>query len=475
MRVIESPGHDIFLALDQRESRAGEQGAMRRGGTTTGALAAWLRRAAPGWRRPAALVPLTAPLLAFLVVNRSWPGVVAMAMAGLVLLAACGPVTVLGLLPLSLLGGVVPGRTTVTLGAIGVVTLVTGVQVLAGRRRLRPPHLWMLFFGMLVLLAYVFPAFGPGGAPDRLSDLICLLAGLGLTAAVTASPPSPRVATGVTAAVGAAAAGWVLLAGHHADGRLEGLGLNPNYLGAFLALPLVAAVGLARHRHRPAWLLPAAVCLAAMVATESRGAFAAGAAGVALVLIQGRRRRIQALIVIAVIAFGTAFPGLVDAAEHVAAGGRRAAELSEDSSIRAHVAWCAAKVAVQHPLRGLGYGMFPSYAENSPQLGIYIATHNDYLRLAAETGILSLITFLALIWLAMKGRGSAEPAVSRAVVAAYAVGLLFANELANLVVSMPFWLALGCLLAAPDQRENHITSAQGVQQHDRQPGRGPHR
>ena len=32
--------------------------------------------------------------------------------------------------------------------------------------------------------------------------------------------------------------------------------------------------------------------------------------------------------------------------------------------------------------------------------------------------------------------------------AAYAVGLFFANELANLVVSTPFWLSLGCLLAA---------------------------
>jgi O-antigen ligase len=465
MRVIESPGHDIFLALDQRKSRAGEQGAMRRGGTTTGALAAWLRRAAPGWARPVSLLPLAAPLAAFLAVNRSWPGVVAMGIAGLTLLAACGPPAVLGLLPLSLAGGAIPGWTIVTVGAIGVVTVVGGIHVVAGRRPLGPPHLWLAFLGVLLLLAHLFPAFtSGGGSPDHRNDLICLLAGLGATAAVAVSPPAPRAVAGVTAAVGAVAACWLLVAGDRAQGRLEGLGLNPNYLGAYLALPLVAAVGLAWHRRRPIWLVPAAACLAGMVATQSRGAFVAGAVGVGLVLIQGRRRGVQALVLITAITVGTAFPGLVDAAEHVATGGRPATQLTENSSIREHVAWSAAQVALRHPLRGIGYGMFPSYAENSPELGIYIATHNDYLRLAAEAGILSLVAFLMLIWLAMKGRGSGDTAVLRAMTTAYAVGLLFANELANLVVSMPFWLAMGCLLAAADRRDDHITSTRGVPQ-----------
>jgi O-Antigen ligase len=461
--VIRSPGDDIFLAPDQRESRAGGQGAMRRGGTTTGALAARLRRAASHWARPVSLVPLTGPLVTFLVVNRSWPGVVAVAMAGLTLLAACGPLAVLGLVPLSLLGGAVPGCTTVTLGAIGVVTVVTAVQVVAGHRRLRLPHLWMALLGLLLLLAYLFPAVNAGPAPDRFSDLICLLAGLGLTAAIAASPPPPRAMAAVTAAVGGVTAGWLLLAGDRADGRLEGLGLNPNYLGAFLALPLIAAVGLARHR-RPIWLVPGAACLAGMVATQSRGAFIAGAVGVAIVLLQGRRRGTQAVIVLAAIGLGTVFPRVIDAAQHVAVGGRQAAELSQNSSIREHVAWCAVRVAVEHPLRGIGYGMFPSYAENSPRLGIYIATHNDFLRLAAEAGIVSLGAFLVLIWLGMKRPGQGELAIPRAMTAAYAVGLLFANELANLVVSMPFWLALGCLLAAPRSRGTHITTAQEVQQ-----------
>ena len=47
---------------------------------------------------------------------------------------------------------------------------------------------------------------------------------------------------------------------------------------------------------------------------------------------------------------------------------------------------------------------------------------------------------------------SGDLAIARAVVAAYAVGLFFANELANLLVSMAFWLSLGCLLAAASHK-----------------------
>lgn len=432
---------------------------MRRGGTTTGALAATLRRAAA---RPSSLLPLIAPVVAYLVVNRSWPAVVAVALAGLVVLAVCGPVAVLGLVPVSLLAGAVPGGTTITLGAVAVVTLVVAVQLVAGTRRPRPPHVWITLLGLLILLSFFFPATGATPVPNRLSDLISLLAGLGLVAAVAASPPSPQALARVTAVAGALAAGWVLMLGERADGRLQGLGLNPNYLGALLALPLVAAIGLALRHRRPVWLVPAAACFAAMVDTRSRGAFVAGAVGVAIVLIQGRRRPIQVLVVAAGIAVGVVFPGTIDAAERVAAGSRRAAELSQNSAIREHVAWFAARTAAEHPLRGIGYGTFPSYAESSSRVGIYIATHNDYLRLAAEMGIPALVVFLLLIWLGVKSPASGDSAVPLAMTAAYAVGLLFANELANLIVSMPFWLALGCLLAAPASRELHITSAQGV-------------
>jgi O-antigen ligase len=432
----------MISARDQR-IRAG----TRRGGAVA-------ERLATGRLRPWAAALVVSPLITFLVVNRAWRGVAAVAMAALVLAVVSAPAAVLGLIPLSMLG-----RTRLMLGAVAVVTLVAAVRTVAGFRRLRPAHLWIAVLALLLLIAFVFPAVRLTTAGDRPADLITLLAGLGLLAAVTAAPPPARAVAAVTALAGGTAAGCLLLYGHRMHGRLEGLTLNPNYLGGLLALPLVAAVGLAWRHRRPGWLVPAGICLAGMVATQSRGAFAAAVVGVAIVVMQGRRRGLQVLVVSVAVLSAVVFPGTIDVAQHAAVGGRGAAELSHNTSVREHVAWFAARVAAGHPLRGIGYDMFPAYAGGSPDLGLYLATHNDYLRLAAEAGILALIAFLVLIWLGLKNPGP-ELAVARAMTAAYAVGLLFANELANLVVSTPFWLALGCLLAAP-RRPGPITSEQG--------------
>jgi O-antigen ligase len=399
------------------------------------------------WPLMAAL--MTGPVITYLVLDRAWRGVAAVAVAALVLAALGGPAAALGLIPLSLLG-----RTRLTLAAVAVVALVTAVRTVAGFRRLRPAHLWIAALALLLLIAFVFPAVRLT-VDHRSADLITLLAGLGLLAAVTAAPPPARGVAAVTALAGGTAACGLLLAGQRLHGRLEGLTLNPNYLGGLLALPLVAAIGLAWRRRRPLWLVPAAPCLAGMVATQSRGAFAAAAVGTAIVVMQGRRRGLQVLVVSVTVLSAVVFPGTIDAAQHAAVGARGAAELTHNTSVREQVAWFAARVAAEHPLRGIGYDMFPAYAGGSPDLGLYLATHNDYLRLAAEAGVLALVAFLALIWLGLRSPSpdgapdTGDLAVARAMTAAYAVGLLFANQLANLVVSTPFWLALGCLLAAP--------------------------
>ncbi|HZE30990.1 MAG TPA: O-antigen ligase family protein [Actinoallomurus sp.] len=425
-----------------------------------GAAAARIRRAAEGRVRTWWLLVPVSPVITFLAVSRSWRAFAVVALAGLAVLAVCGPVAMLALIPLSLLGGILPAGTTITLAAVAAVALVAGVQFVAGTRRPRLAHLWIALFALVSVAAFVFPATGSVAEPDRLVDLFCLLAGLGLVAAVTGSPPPPGAVIRVTALAGGLAAAYVLLLGERVGGRLQGLSLNPNYLGAFLALPFVAAAGLAYRHRRPVWLLPAGACLAGMAATQSRGAFVAGVAGIAILVMQGRRIRIQALIAIVTIVAGMVFPTAIGVVERLAVGGREAAVLSHDTEVRERVAGFAARVAAGHPLRGIGYGMFPSYADS--RFGVRIATHNDYLRLAAEMGVLALAAFLVLLWLGHKGPAPGDLAVPRAVTGTYAVGLLFANELTNLVVSTPFWLALGCLLAS----RNHISTAQGVH-HDR--------
>jgi O-antigen ligase len=275
-----------------------------------------------------------------------------------------------------------------------------------------------------------------------------------LLAVTIVLPPRSRYLARLIALTGAVAAAYVLLRGDYVDGRLEGLGCNTNYLGTLLALPLVASIGLVRYTRTPRWLVPAAVCFIAMTDTQSRGAFLAAAAGIAFVLIQDRPVRWQLVIVSVVgVLVTAAFSGNLLAIENFGAGGRPVTELSANSSVRLQVAELAIHVAVEHPLRGIGYWMFPMYATQAPGFRDYLQTHNDYLRLAAEAGIPALILFLVLMWLGTRRRLSSDLALLRAVVVTYAVGLLFANPLANLVISTPFWVALGCLLShVPETR-----------------------
>lgn len=426
-------------------------------------------------RRPATVAALAmAPLLTCLVLSRPWLGMLAVAGAMLILLALYAPVMAsVCLVPAALLGASQSGGEAMAFGGIAVVAGAVALRAVAAAtpvaprwlpevRLARGSHGWIVLLALLLIVSFCFPSVTLGTPPSRFVDLAGVLAGLALVAAAIADPPSPGTLARVIALGGAAAGAYALAGGDQVAGRLQGFGLNPNYLGAMLVLPLVAAAGLTRRTRRPLWLVPAAVCLAGIIATESRGGLLATAAGVAVVLVDGRPRKVQALIVAAVAVACTVLPGGTDTAEHVAAGGRPAVELSSNTEVREQAARFAAEVAAGHPLQGIGYGMFPPYAERSERLGLYIATHNDYLRLAAEAGILTLAVFLVLLWRGMRGRRHGDLAVLRAVVVAYAAGLFFANQLANLVISMPFWLSLGCLLAAPPGR-TRFASSQGEQ------------
>jgi hypothetical protein len=441
--------------------------------TADSARTAWALR--PVLMRGAPVLPAVAsPVLTYLLLRHESRMSLAVAAAALLFLAARRLSTALLLLiPMALVDAVFSGGTFTLLGT-SVLVLVVAVRMMAGALPVHSAHVWIGVLACLVLASYLAPATTT--ATPLPSDLNGLLAGLGVLAVAVASPAHPRGLARVTALAGAFAACYVLVRGEHASGRLEGLGLNTNYLGALLAVPLVAAVGLIRRDRNPAWLAPCGVCLVAIAETQSRGAFLAAAVGIAVLCIRGRPVKLQAAVVAAAVVVAVALPGILGAVEHLAAGHRQTSELSSNSAVRKDAATFAAHVIWEHPVRGIGYGMFPSYAARSPHFGIYIATHDDYLRLGAEAGAGALAAFLVLLWLGTRGRRPGDEAVLQAIVLTYAMGLFFANLLANLVVSMPFWLSLGCLLAnAPNIRRSNRVSVRKVQTDDRQSDRDPHR
>src|SRR6185437_9979276 len=114
-----------------------------------------------------------------------------------------------------------------------------------------------------------------------------------------------------------------------------------NYFGALLAVPTAAGVGLARAERRLLWLVPSAVCLAAIVQTHSRGAALATVAGAVLVMLANP---------------------LADAV----VSGRNAEQLHVNNRVRLDAAQLALVEAVRHPVAGIGYGEFPAVAAADP-------------------------------------------------------------------------------------------------------------
>lgn len=348
----------------------------------------------------------------------------------------------LGLVPAAALAD--PHGMALSALGLGAVFLLLLRMVCHGLRP-RPDLTLILLLTVTVSVSYLLPQSDPGPVPSW-TGWALLLVGLGILAASMAYPPDPRRVAQLTAVAGAFTAGSLLLRGEYATDRLTGLGLNPNYVGAALALPLVAAIGLARLDRSALWLPPALLCGAAIVQTRSRGAFLMVAAGLACALLAGRPRRHKVFISLLLLVPTLALPGTLDSMGDGLTGNRSSTELTANTEVRKEAAWLAVRVAADHPFRGIGYAMFPEYARSS-SLGIYINTHNDFLRLAAESGLVSLALFTALLWRGLARRHTGHHAVLQSLGVAYAVGMLFANTLTDLIVSVPFWVALGCVLA----------------------------
>jgi O-antigen ligase len=212
-------------------------------------------------------------------------------------------------------------------------------------------------------------------------------------------------------------------------------------------VPAAAGVGLARVERRFLWLVPSVLCVAAIVQTHSRGAAIAAAAGVAIALIAGQpvRRQIAgaALATVAGVVLVLVANPLADAV----VSGRNTEQLHVNNRVRFDAAQLAVVEAVHHPVKGIGYGEFPAVAAADPHVDLYMNTHNDYLRLAAEAGVATLLLFLLVVGAALFARAGPVFLPLVAGVAAGAANLFFANTLANLTVSGVFWICLGTLLA----------------------------
>ncbi len=191
-------------------------------------------------------------------------------------------------------------------------------------------------------------------------------------------------------------------------GRLEGAAGDPNLLAAGLVPALVLALGLVPLRRDPIWRWSAAVGVGVLAlgiaASGSRGALVAALGTVVLAMVALPRRRVQVVILSAVVVSVAAVwfsmsPGLWQRVTRVDDRGAGREDLWK-------VAWA---VAGDHPVAGVGLENFTVVSgDYTLRVGslqnVDLITvrphevHNVYLQMLAETGVIGLALFSAFVF-----------------------------------------------------------------------------
>jgi len=240
-------------------------------------------------------------------------------------------------------------------------------------------------------------------------------------------------------------------------GRHGGLGLNPNYVGLMISVGIVLAVGLAlRHERKIAYLCAPGLLLG-MAFSQSRGAVLAVAVGLVILLLTQsgllQRSRARLITVASLVAAAGTF-----ALFSVLRAGTWAEQSNEQR-------WGAISLAIElsfsHPLVGVGWQGFPQYSASDPTLQRLMNTHNDYLRVSAEGGLIAIVLFLIFLALAFRRPTTLIRRMLLGVCATWMTGLLFMNALGTPAVSLVPLLLLGILAGSQSSQPPAVANLLG--------------
>jgi O-antigen ligase len=189
------------------------------------------------------------------------------------------------------------------------------------------------------------------------------------------------------------------------------------------------------------WLAAWILGFLALGSVRSREAILALAIGTGALVILSGWSGLKVLSVLAALAL--LLTPIQGAVRNHLLGERITQDQSESDAKRAEVRQLAIDASLAHPFTGLGYGLFANYTSKASPRQLVLTTHNEYLRLSAETGAMGLVLFLALVALGLRQSPGSLDRHRQAVVLTYLIGLLFATTLSNLANTAPFWLLLG--------------------------------
>ena len=346
--------------------------------------------------------------------------------------------------------------------APALAAAASGRSLLWARTPLDLPILLFLAATTLSALFSPFPGMA-AGSTALLGVLICLGYGAVVRSAARMSDFPMRMVEAMAAGTVAAAV-WGIV-NHRVTGMPADTGGGYNALGTMLVLGLPLLLALAVRRRGWGFLIfgaGAAVTAIGLVFTFARGAWLGGLAGLAVFLACVPRPIRLLLLALLLLTLAIGRFGLSGA---VPALGARAESISDLTLNRDRIAiWTAAlQIFRDHPVVGTGLGTFtmvyPRYRlpEDREPVPSRPFAHNIFLNIAAEGGVLGVLSFasviaLALWWGARWIRQSpADEGVIAAGVVAALVGVLVHQQVDGTVmrfhIGLGMWMLLGLISA----------------------------
>jgi O-antigen ligase len=223
--------------------------------------------------------------------------------------------------------------------------------------------------------------------------------------------------------------------------RVNSVFYDPSIYGRFLVIAIVVGLVVVLRRRDPLWAVAAALALGitwvGLLLSFSQSSFAAllvAATLAAIVVWRWRSLFLVAVAVVALVVAGIASP-------HIRHRVEGKTSLSSLTSNRSTLVSKGAKLAVHHPIAGVGVGGFKrAYAElvhlkgKEPKAA---ASHTTPITVAAETGVPGLLLFawlvVTVLLVAFRRLGSSFEGTAR---------LAFAVALAAILVHCLFYNAL---------------------------------
>jgi O-antigen ligase len=344
----------------------------------------------------------------------------------------------------------------------GLVASAVGVLHIVARRRVRPLSWFHVFTVLFVLWSGIssFWSIDPEATRMRFVTSLQLLVLVWLIWEIAWSPERQRAllqayVLGVCVAALATIQNYVSGAAWLnywtvETSRYVALNQDPNELGVILALglPMAWYLGFADPQRRMPWIwrLYLPLGITGILLTGSRGAFLTALVALAIIPWTLTQVRLRTKVALYALAFGSLMLAttFVPAATLKRIGSTRADIEAGQFGGRIFIWMAGLEVAGEHPLAGVGAGAFG--AAVAPTLHSDMASHQTFLEILVEQGLVGLLLFFAMVAAVIKPVRQL-PLLERRLWIIVLASLAVGSMSLHLGYRKQFWFVLGLVAA----------------------------